>query len=185
MFLSLEADSQVSGRSCLQIRGAPDDRVIEACGAVQRERHEGDCDSPGPYGGHTGRGTVSHSGPEAWNSWGPWTRRPQVDLGAQWKITASLGNTTYSSTLRNCMGLPWRDFLTLLRPSRRLMGIRDEPGILNSLLTGSQRRWMLICGLVAGLVLITKLEFTCNGRQRQERAAPGKNCRRPAASFMR
>lgn len=83
------------------------------------------------------------------------------------------------------MGLPWRDFLTLLRPSRRLMGIRDEPGILNSLLTGSQRRWMLICGLVAGLVLITKLEFTCNGRQRQERAAPGKNCRRPAASFMR
>lgn len=30
------------------------------------------------------------------------------------------------------MGLPWRDFLTLLRPSRRLMGIRDEPGILDS-----------------------------------------------------
>lgn len=44
------------------------------------------------------------------------------------------------------MGLPWRDFLTLLRPSRRLMGIRDEPGILDSLLTGSQWQWRLICG---------------------------------------
>lgn len=49
------------------------------------------------------------------------------------------------------MGLPWRDFLTLLRPSRRLMGIRDEPGILDSLFTGSQRLCGLICGLVARL----------------------------------
>lgn len=132
-----------------------------------------------------GRGHVSHSGPEAWNSWGPWTRRPQVDLGAQWQITASLGNTTYSSTLRNCMGLPWRDFLTLLRPSRRLMGIRDEPGILNSLRTGYQWRWRLTDGFVERLVLKIKLKITCNGRQKQERATRSKSCRRPAASFMR
>lgn len=65
---------------------------------------------------------------------------------------ACLGSATYSSTLRNCMGFPWRDFLTLLRPSRRLMGIRDEPGILDGLLTGSQRLCGLMCGLVAGLV---------------------------------
>ena len=48
--------------------------------------------------------------------------------------------------------MPWRDFLTLLRPSRRLMGIRDEPGILDGLVTGSQRLWRLMCGIVAGLV---------------------------------
>lgn len=48
------------------------------------------------------------------------------------------------------MGLPRRD-LTLLRPSRRLMGIRDEPGILDSFLTGSQGWWRLICEIVARL----------------------------------
>lgn len=58
------------------------------------------------------------------------------------------------------MGLPWRDFLTLLRPSRRLMGIRDEPGILGGAccpaLNGGGR----------GLKEINKSNPTCNGRSK-------------------
>lgn len=56
----------------------------------------------------------------------------QTNLGCSGRLPPVLEVcATYSSTLRNCMGLPWRDFLTLLRPSRRLTGIRDEPGILD------------------------------------------------------
>lgn len=34
--------------------------------------------------------------------------------------------------LRNCRGLPIRDLLVLLKPPRRLMGVRELPGILKS-----------------------------------------------------
>lgn len=44
-----------------------------------------------------------------------------------------LGLLTYRSIFRNCMAVPARDFLTLLIPSRRLMGMREEPGILDGL----------------------------------------------------
>lgn len=37
---------------------------------------------------------------------------------------------TYSSMFKNRSELPARDLLTLVRPSRKLMGMRELPGML-------------------------------------------------------
>lgn len=67
MFLSLEAHNQVSLRfHSAKVYRRAEPRMTEgaeACGAVQRERHQGECDSPGPYGGPYREGSVPSAVP--------------------------------------------------------------------------------------------------------------------------
>lgn len=75
-------------------------------------------------------------------------RRPHGGfVRAAMVVGTGLGVSTHSSMLTNCNGLAL-DLLTLEKPSRRLMGMRELPGILFS--SGSA------CSLP--LLVVTSLE---------------------------